>query len=187
MIQLHLKQALLILLVALGACMGSAQAQVRNRTFDHLTTGFELTGAHQLEACESCHVDAVFAGTPRTCAGCHAPGSRIGATPKSAEHVRSTDNCAACHTTSAWVPATRFDHQEARGDCASCHDSVHAVGKPASHVATSQDCSSCHSSMAWSPARYDHSGITGNCASCHDGGKATGKSPSHFATSDTCE
>ena len=103
-----IRRALLPLLLLL-AC-GAASAQVTGRNFDHLTTGFELTGAHRLQACESCHVDAVFAGTPRVCAACHAQGSRIGATPKPSTHVASTDVCGACHTTSAWIPASRFDH-----------------------------------------------------------------------------
>ena len=75
-----IRRALLPLVLLLAG--GTASAQVTGRNFDHLTTGFELTGAHRLQACESCHVDAVFAGTPRVCAACHAQGSRIGATPK---------------------------------------------------------------------------------------------------------
>src|SRR5512137_1305443 len=135
---------------------GTASAQVTGRNFDHLTTGFELTGAHRLQACESCHVDAVFAGTPRVCAACHAQGSRVGATPKPSTHVDSTDACGACHTTSGWIPASRFDHEEARGNCATCHNGLGAQGKPASHVATNQDCGACHGKTAWNPARFDH-------------------------------
>ncbi len=78
-----IRRALLPLLLLLAG--GTASAQVTGRNFDHLTTGFELTGAHRLQACESCHVDAVFAGTPRVCAACHAQGSRIGATPKTVD------------------------------------------------------------------------------------------------------
>ena len=122
-----IRRALLPLLLLLAG--GTASAQVTGRNFDHLTTGFELTGAHRLQACESCHVDAVFAGTPRVCAACHAQGSRIGATPKPSTHVASTDNCGACHTTSAWIPARRFDHLEARGDCATCHNGRAGAGQ----------------------------------------------------------
>ena len=175
------------LLPLLLLAAGTVSAQVTGRNFDHLTTGFELTGAHRLQACETCHVDAVFAGTPRVCAACHAQRSRIGATPKPSAHVASTDNCGACHTTSGWIPAGRFDHLEARGDCATCHDGLQAQGKPAGHLTTSQECSSCHSNTAWSPAKYNHSGITGVCASCHDGVKATGKRATHPQTTSSCE
>ncbi len=49
-----IRRALLPLLLLLAG--GTASAQVTGRNFDHLTTGFELTGAHRLQACESCHV-----------------------------------------------------------------------------------------------------------------------------------
>jgi hypothetical protein len=43
-----------------------AQSAVRN--FDHLKTGFALTGFHTNVRCESCHIKGVFKGTPRDCA-----------------------------------------------------------------------------------------------------------------------
>src|ERR1700756_6059375 len=50
--------------------------------FDHLTTGFELDGVHRDLPCESCHLNAVFRGTPRDCGTCHITGSQYNATPK---------------------------------------------------------------------------------------------------------
>ncbi len=174
---------LLLALLATGALGQGAGAR-----FDHVTTGYELTGAHRLQACESCHADAVFQGTPRECAACHSPGSRIGATPKSSDHVRTSEKCIACHTTSAWSPATIFDHDETMGGCASCHDNSQVPGKPAGHIATNMDCNACHGSVAWVPSKFDHGAITGNCASCHAaGGTATSKGPTHPATSSACE
>ena len=41
--------------------------------FDHLTTGYELRGAHRDLSCEYCHAKGVFKGTPRTCAGLSQP------------------------------------------------------------------------------------------------------------------
>ena len=35
--------------------------------FDHLATGFELDGLHRDLPCESCHLNAIFKGTPRDC------------------------------------------------------------------------------------------------------------------------
>jgi len=46
--------------VLLLAAPGLVQAAATRPTFDHLTTGFELTGQHRILACDSCHVDAVF-------------------------------------------------------------------------------------------------------------------------------
>jgi len=116
--------------------------------FDHLTTGFELTGAHRDATCESCHVNAVFKGTARECAACHSRGSLTGASHKTANHVLSTERCGECHTTAAFVPASLFDHAEVRGSCESCHNGARATGKPPGHVVTTQDCSTCHEMIA---------------------------------------
>ena len=83
-----------LLLVLAG---GTASAQVTGRNFDHLTTGFELTGAHRLQACESCHVDAVFAGTPRVCAACHAQDD--------VHHGQFGRQCQRCHGTTTFKGA----------------------------------------------------------------------------------
>jgi hypothetical protein len=101
--------------------------------------------------------------------------------------VLSSENCAACHTTTAYLPVVHFEHAEVRGSCTSCHDGVHAAGKPAGHVPTTQPCESCHSTVAWQPAGFDHSGITGGCIGCHDGQTATGKGQGHIASSTACE
>ena len=156
-------------------------------TFDHLTTGYELTGAHRDVQCESCHVNAMFKGTPRECAACHSRGSLVGATAKPANHVMSTERCGECHTTTAYLPATHFDHAEVRGSCQSCHNNVRATGKPTNHVATGRDCNECHNTTAWRPARFDHASVTGNCVQCHDGVHATGKTATHMPTKESCE
>jgi len=175
---------LLFLFPALGRAQVSSPVA---RQFDHLTTGFELTGAHRAEACESCHVNAVFKGTPRACSGCHAQGSRVVATPKTASHVLSSENCEACHATMAWTPATRFNHEEVRGNCATCHNGVRETGKTSNHMATNFDCGACHLPFAWKPAKFDHSGNATNCVRCHNGAQATGKNAAHVATSNACE
>jgi len=157
------------------------------RNFDHLTTGFELTGTHRQEPCESCHVNAVFKGTPRDCNGCHTQGTRVASTSKPATHIPSTDNCGACHSTAAFVPASSFTHTEVRGSCATCHNNVRAAGKSANHVATNLDCSTCHNSFAWKPARFDHASNTSGCATCHNGVAATGKNTTHITSMNLCE
>ena len=56
----------LVLVLLLGVLAGgTVLAQGAGRQFDHVTTGYELTGSHRVQSCESCHVDAVFNGTPR--------------------------------------------------------------------------------------------------------------------------
>lgn len=181
------------LLLAAAAIMLLAQpaavhAQANASRFDHLTTGFELEGAHRDAPCESCHVDAMFKGTPRDCRGCHATASRIRATAKPMNHIMSSDACGDCHSTLAFSPADRFDHLQVRGSCVSCHNNVQATGKPLGHVASDNNCDACHSTTAWTPARFDHSSVVpGTCSTCHNGVRATGKPMTHVPTTTECD
>ena len=74
--------------------------------FDHFTTGFSLDGGHTSLACDSCHVQGQFKGTPRLCESCH---NNSIATGKPANHIGGANRCADCHTTRGWQ-IVRFDH-----------------------------------------------------------------------------
>jgi len=86
-----------------------------------------LTGRHATASCESCHTGSIFAGTAKTCDGCHLPDYQASARPA---HVAAgyPKTCETCHTTSGWAPAP-FDHgrfwpldgQHATTTCVSCH------------------------------------------------------------------
>jgi predicted CXXCH cytochrome family protein len=158
-----------------------------NLAFDHKTTGFELDGAHREVGCESCHLNAVFKGTPRDCNSCHSRGTRYNAMPKPATHPLTSDRCAACHSTTAYLPVVKFDHAASRGSCASCHNNIQAIGKSPTHITTTAGCETCHSTAAWRPAAFDHAGVVDNCFSCHNGTRATGKNATHLATTNSCE
>ena len=141
--------------IALGI-LGTAEAQslppLSDRAFDHLATGFPLTGAHQTARCETCHVRGVLKGTARVCAACHGSGSRLGTTRISAQHVPiGNAPCEQCHQTLAWLPA-RFDHAGVvAGTCSTCHNGSTSAGKPGNHVVTTQSCDACHRTGAWTP------------------------------------
>ena len=178
--------AALVLLLMLGfAALGLARvsfgAQQRSN-FDHLTTGFELTGRHRDLQCEECHTSAVFKGTPRECSACHGLGTRVRATAKSSNHILSTEQCDSCHATVAWIPAVNFDHAQTHGSCSTCHNNVQAQGKPPQHIATNLECEVCHSTISWAGAVFNHDGISGGCAQCHNGVTATGTPSSHIPT-----
>ena len=118
--------------LALGVLERAAAAAAPPITvpFDHLSTGFELDGVHRDLPCESCHLNAVFKGTPRNCGICHITGSIFNATPKTAdaypEHEqlrglprhdrRSGPTC---------ISITR----EVMGSCVSCHNGTIAQGE----------------------------------------------------------
>ncbi|MFI4868708.1 MAG: cytochrome c3 family protein [Steroidobacterales bacterium] len=188
-----LTAAALALLVQTPASAAAAAAGAAPITvsFDHLTTGFELDGVHRDLPCEACHLNAVFRGTPLDCGSCHITGSPFNATPKTATHIPSTNNCAACHNTISFRPDVHFDHAEVLGSCVSCHNGTIAQGEGPTHPATSQDCGSCHTVISWNPTKaVDHSqiplAVQGFCIVCHNGVQAAGKPAGHVVTNQEC-
>jgi len=123
--------------------------------FDHNLAAFKLEGEHVEVACESCHENRQFKGTPMDCYSCHREDD---------EHngEYGTD-CAACHNPSDWEDAD-FDHNRSNFPltgahagvaCESCHSSGQFAG-------LSTDCASCHRDPAF------HAGMFGlDCAGCH--------------------
>lgn len=156
--------------------------------FDHIKTGFSLTGAHAQVRCESCHIQGIFKGTPRDCASCHMAGNRMGAIAKPTRHVPTNSPCDSCHRTTSWTPASFSHAGVAPGACTTCHNGTMVSGKPGGHILTTESCDKCHRSTAWTPAGYNHAGIApGTCATCHNGTTATGKPGGHIATADSCD
>lgn len=172
-------------LAAAGAALAQPSGAAR---FDHARTGYLLSGAHQQARCESCHVQGVFRGTPTSCAGCHLPGNRLGATPRPARHVPTNQPCDSCHRTVAWQPALFSHAGVAPGSCVTCHNGGTSTGKPANHVPTAASCDACHRTSAWHPAGYNHATVVpGSCITCHNGSTATGKPANHLVTAASCD
>lgn len=180
-------------LCGLWGLPGAAMAQGANPKFDHVKTGFPLSGAHTSTRCESCHINGVFKGTPRDCQTCHTTGSRFSRAnatmPGKHIPVSVQQTCDSCHGTQAFT-GVRFSHSTmvSGARCQTCHDGVRSQGKPATHIPTRAACETCHTTNTWSSARPDHSGFNAstNCASCHNGSAASGKSGNHIPTSGSC-
>lgn len=141
------------------------------RDFNHMTTGFPLSGGHAVAACETCHVGGVFKGTPKNCDGCHAVGKRVVATPKTNSHIVTDAACESCHfNTSTWLGA-RYNHGNAQpGGCLTCHNGRLSVPKPSTHTTgnkATKSCDSCHRPTAWLPASWNHNNAAGLCSTCH--------------------
>jgi hypothetical protein len=169
-----------LLLIASSLALG----QTNLRNFDHVKTGFPLTGVHTNERCESCHLNGMFKGTPRDCSTCHTAGSRWARsnTLKPQNHLPTMQACDACHGTQSFTGA-RFSHAGVQtGTCATCHNGSISTGKPSGHIQTTASCDSCHKTSGWLPANgFDHAGVTpGSCATCHNGSRATGKNALHI-------
>jgi nitrate/TMAO reductase-like tetraheme cytochrome c subunit len=149
--------------------------------FDHNSTRFPLTGAHQKAECAKCHVGGSYTKLPTDCWSCHQAKYAASTNPNHAAG-NFPKECQACHSTTAWRPAavdhnkTRFPLTGAhpRVDCAKCHVGGRYTGTPTdcwschqanytgttnpNHVASSfpKTCQTCHSTAAWRPATVDH-------------------------------
>jgi hypothetical protein len=154
--------------------------------FDHNLASFKLIGSHASVPCTSCHVNAVFKGTPTDCYSCHKKDDK--------HNEQFGTACDACHTPNGWLPAT-FDHSvfpltggHAGLPCTRCHTTGVFTGlstacaachaNPPFHAGlfTGTPCSACHNTSSWTPAKYTGphpGGCDGNCidhggASCRD-------------------
>ena len=153
--------------------------------FDHLTTGFALTGEHTLLDCGECHIGGVFEALPRVCEACH---DNVIATGMPSTHVETTSPCDTCHTTAGFVSAAVMDHSIVTGACESCHDGLSATGKSANHIATTNLCEACHTTNFWQHLKFfDHEQVVGSCVTCHNNITTTGKSATHIPTSNLCD
>jgi len=158
-----------------------------NAKFDHNTmTNFPLTGLHTVppRQCTDCHVNNNYNLTSNTCVGCHMADFQRTTNPN---HVAASfpTNCAQCHTTGGWSPAS-FDHNTVNfpltgmhtvpprqctdchingnynlttTTCISCHMKDFQGTTNPNHVSGgfAQTCETCHTTSAWQPATFDHS------------------------------
>jgi len=149
------------------------------RSFDHARTGFVLADKHATAACTGCHQASnmrspevaelvrrtgrrSFLGLDRACAGCHRDPHR-GA---------MGDQCARCHATAGWRPASKFDHGRTKFpltgrhmdvECTRCHREGREV-PPGSVMPSSQpfaDCTPCHATP------HSPSFSRDACRNCH--------------------
>ena len=173
--------SLLAMVLTLVSLQSMAETQLGGRDFNHMSTGFPLSGGHATAACETCHMGGVFKGTPKNCDGCHALGKRVIATPKSITHIVTDAPCENCHFNTSTFLGARYNHSSATpGQCITCHNGRIAQTKPANHKPTTSSCDSCHRAIAWSPASWNHSGVVhGTCTNCHNGSPTIGKPGSH--------
>jgi hypothetical protein len=179
----------LILLSFIHGDALAAEAR-RNVKFDHVKTGFPLTGAHAQTPCETCHIQGSFKGTPKKCETCHTPGSRVQtATVKPQNHIPTVQPCGQCHSSTASWKVARFTHVGVTPhQCAQCHNNIVAPGKPAKHPVTNQPCDTCHRTTTWMSAAFTHMDVKpGACTTCHNGSQATGKPGNHIPTSLSCD
>lgn len=141
-------------------CVSCHDGHDRLANFDHNQV-FPLDGQHAAAACESCHIDQVFAGTPAACDSCH---------EQPAVHADSFgQECIRCHATTAWLPAGLrihtfpLDHgAEGQQECQTCHENRY----------TEYPCYACHDAAETEAAHVERD-VTAyeNCLDCHPTGQ----------------
>ncbi len=118
-------------------------------------------GAHAGLACDSCHKNGEYVGTPSSCASCHTePDFHVG---------KFGTECADCHSTTAWLSVDYeglhtfpIEHNGADGQCATCHpDGLNTF-----------TCFNCHN-FEKIAEEHDEEGISDitNCMECHESGR----------------
>jgi hypothetical protein len=141
-------------------------------TFDHTTTRFPLTGAHQSTPCLSCHTNNNYQLAYTGCYSCHTANYASTTDPNHAS-VGFPTTCETCHSTTTWAGATfnhtwfPTSHGSAGGVCSTCHTN-------SSNYAVFQ-CTTCHTQ---SQTDSHHSDVRGyvwnsaNCYACHPSGRS---------------
>jgi len=169
----------------------------QSANFDHSTTGFPLTNAHQMapagkvSACTDCHVNNNYNLTiqPNDCgnSGCHLTTWQQTNNPthSTAGTAFAAANCSTCHNTITWTTAT-FDHSTTGwpltgshqmapagkvSACTDCH-----VNNNYNFTTANTDCYGCHQA-AWNstptfggsvPNHITAGFPTSLCSTCHD-------------------
>ena len=150
-----------------AACQDCHDGVDRMSGFEHAQV-FPLDGRHAEVECVACHAGQRFNGTPQLCVECH---------PEPQAHAGQFGlECGACHTTTAWSPATLRDHsfplrhgledRDPPTTCAICH--------PLSYPAYT--CYGCHEHQPDETARkHAEEGISAAelpaCLECHPNGQ----------------
>ncbi|MBK7713220.1 MAG: cytochrome C [Bacteroidales bacterium] len=141
--------------------------------FDHKLTGYTLSAPHAKKECKDCHASKfigeaklkskknTYLGVKTECLNCH-----------NDYHIRTlSSNCLTCHSADAFVPASKFNHANAKFqlagkhknvDCVKCHKISTTEGKKYQQFSGMQynNCTSCH--------KDPHSNKFGqNCRQCH--------------------
>ena len=154
------------------------------KDFQHVQTGFALTGMHAEIDCRGCHVSGLFEALPVNCKDCHDGANAPG---KPLNHLKTFKPCDVCHTTRGFFISAVMDHRGVTGKCVLCHDNISAKGKPVKHVKSGDQCGRCHGTNIWLPPRaVDHEQLQGDCVACHDGLIARGVPARHIKTSNYC-
>ncbi|HET9308085.1 MAG TPA: hypothetical protein VFO46_18850 [Candidatus Sulfotelmatobacter sp.] len=133
-------------------------------TFNHTTTGFQLTGAHTVppRQCTDCHTNNNYSLNSTLCYSCHQKDYSGTNNPAHAAAGFPT-TCELCHDTSVWTDST-FNHNNT------------AFPLTGSHVVPPRVCADCH-------VNNNYTTLPTTCIGCHQTDYNNTTNPGHAAQS----
>ena len=131
-------------------------------TFNHTTTGFQLTGAHTVppRQCVDCHVNNNYSLNSTLCYSCHQKDYTGTTTPAHAAAGFPT-TCELCHDTTVWTDST-FNHSNT------------AFPLTGSHLVPPRVCTDCH-------VNNNYTTLPTTCIGCHQTDYNNTTNPGHSA------
>ena len=144
--------------------------------FDHASTGWALTGTHQVppRVCTDCHVNANYNITVTTCISCHQNDYNNAKSPVDHIGAKFPTTCETCHDTNVWTDG-KFDHSSTGWPLTNAHavppracSDCHINGNYNITVTT---CVSCHQTdynNALTPVNHPQANFPTTCDTCHD-------------------
>jgi NMD protein affecting ribosome stability and mRNA decay len=131
-------------------------------TFNHTTTGFQLTGAHTVppRACVDCHVNGNYSLNSTLCYTCHQK-DYAGTTSPAHASAGFPTTCELCHDTTVWTDST-FNHNNT------------AFPLTGSHTVPPRACTDCH-------VNGNYTTLPTTCIGCHQTDYNNTTNPGHAA------
>jgi hypothetical protein len=129
-------------------------------TFNHASTGFQLTGAHMVppRACADCHKNNNYSLNSTSCYSCHQQ-DYSGTTSPAHQTSGFPITCELCHDTNNWTDST-FNHNNT------------AFPLTGSHTVPPRQCSDCH-------VNSNYTTLPTACFGCHQTNYNNTSNPSH--------
>ncbi|HTT23478.1 MAG TPA: hypothetical protein VMG82_31410 [Candidatus Sulfotelmatobacter sp.] len=129
-------------------------------TFNHSSTGFQLTGAHMVppRACSDCHVNNNYSLNSTLCYSCHQK-DYAGTTNPAHQTAGFPTTCELCHDTNNWTDST-FNHNNT------------AFPLTGSHTVPPRVCSDCHTNG-------NYTTLPTACVGCHQTDYNNTSNPAH--------
>jgi hypothetical protein len=136
--------------------------QWTNATFNHTSTGFQLTGAHTVppRQCTDCHVNNNYSLNSTLCYSCHQK-DYTGTTNPAHASAGFPTTCEVCHDTTAWTNST-FNHNNT------------AFPLTGAHVVPPRQCTDCH-------VNGNYTTLPTTCVGCHQTDYNKTTDPGHSA------